>query len=374
MAKTKSTKSTPKASTSTASVASPATTSTPKRTTALTLGAFTVLPILYPATHLLKKPTTHYLYIRPNAPSPANPASSMTVDDAEADEDRTLFVANLPPDASEDALRALFGSVGPIEEIKFGARKVETKEAEELVESDEEEESEEEESEVDSEDEARQASFKPTVSSSASKKTAAPQPRAPLISPLFSADSTPTHFLPTSSTAKITYLSALSLTRALLLPTASSKPRPWPNSPHVSLGLSRYLSTHSALRPTLAAVKAHADSSLAHHEFLKAAELARLTRQGQQDIVDEDGFTLVVRGGKYGRNLVGGGVGVASKRWDEVKEEETGRKKKSKELKDFYRWQLREAKREDLADLRSKFAADKEKVEKLKGSRRFQPY
>ena len=27
------------------------------------------------------------------------------------------------------------------------------------------------------------------------------------------------------------------------------------------------------------------------------------------------------------------------------------------------RWQLREAKREDLADLRSKFAADKEKVE-----------
>ena len=57
----------------------------------------------------------------------------MTVDDAEAEEGRTLFVANLPPDATEENLRALFGTVGPIEEIKFGAgvKEVKVEEAEE---------------------------------------------------------------------------------------------------------------------------------------------------------------------------------------------------------------------------------------------------
>ncbi|KAL7415078.1 ribosomal RNA-processing protein 7-domain-containing protein [Mrakia frigida] len=354
-------KSTSKASTSASvAVASPSTSSAPKRTSPVQLGSFTVLPVTYPSTSLLKKSTTHYLYIRPNVPS-ASASASMTVDDAEAEEGRTLFVANLPPDATEENLRALFGTVGPIEEIKFGAGVKEVK-VEEAEETDSEEESEQE-SEEENEDTPAASTSKP------SNKKSAPQPRAPTISPLFSIP--PTHFLPTSTSAKITYLSALSLTRALLLPT--SKARPWPTSSSPAAGLSHYLAQHAILRPHLSQVKAHADSSLAHHEHIKAAELAKITRQGQE-IVDEDGFTLVVRGGRYGRNLIGGGVGVASKKWDDVKEEETGRKKKSKELKDFYRWQLREAKREDLANLRSKFAADKEKVEKLKGSRRFKPY
>lgn len=43
-------------------------------------------------------------------------------------------------------------------------------------------------------------------------------------------------------------------------------------------------------------------------------------------------------------------------------------------LRGAIRWQIREKKREDLADMRSKFQADQDKVEKLKASRRFKPY
>lgn len=69
-------------------------------------------------------------------------------------------------------------------------------------------------------------------------------------------------------------------------------------------------------------------------------------------IVDDDGFTLVTRGGVYGQT-VGGGVGVASKKFmDEVVagkgegEQETPalrrKKRKQKEKEGMYSHQLRE--------------------------------
>jgi ribosomal RNA-processing protein 7 len=48
--------------------------------------------------------------------------------------------------------------------------------------------------------------------------------------------------------------------------------------------------------------------------------------------------------------------------------------KKSKEQVDFYRFQMRQAKRERLADLRRKFMEDKAKIAKMKESRKFRPY
>ena len=218
------------------------------------------------------------------------------------------------------------------------------------------------------------------------------------VTPLF-ADSLPTLLPSGSSTAKVTFLSALSLARALALPA-----RPWPLSSPA--GLAHFLRKHEALRPPLALVKAHADSSIAAFERLQAEERRRVT--DKTAMVDDDGFTLVVRGGKYGKDAAGGGVGVASKRWESewAAAEKSGGvnpKKKSKELKDFYRcvrrpflalllsaaasadslsrfprsvfrWQVREAKREDLASMRAKFADDQKKVEKLRSNRRFMPY
>jgi ribosomal RNA-processing protein 7 len=48
--------------------------------------------------------------------------------------------------------------------------------------------------------------------------------------------------------------------------------------------------------------------------------------------------------------------------------------KKNKELKYFYRFQIREEKTKKLAMLRKKFEEDKLKVAKMKESRQFKPF
>ncbi|CED83612.1 rRNA processing protein RRP7 [Phaffia rhodozyma] len=368
--KTKSTESAPSTAPIPSSSSSTTTSKPSKKQAVLKIKDFTVLPIHY-TTPSSSAPTTHYLYIRSDA-------STSTSSAGQIEEPRTLFVANLPPDSTEDNLRTFFGNCGPVENVKLGGqRKKSGQEGSDMEDnsdddSEDDDMSEDEDMAAVEEDEAPRPVLKRNKKKDAHKKRGPPK-----ISPLYAEDETPLLKLNrTSQSAKVLYLSPLSLARALLLPTAGplSFP-PKSNQPETDqpVGLSRYITSYALSRPSLAKIKAHADSSIAHFEYLKKQEVDRVTRMGE-DIVDEDGFTLVVRGGKYGRNLAGGGVGVASRDWERNKEEIEGKKKKSKELKDFYRWQVREAKREDLAQLRSKFEADKEKIEKLKGSRRFKPY
>jgi ribosomal RNA-processing protein 7 len=104
-------------------------------------------------------------------------------------------------------------------------------------------------------------------------------------------------------------------------------------------------------------VRAHADSAIARFDFDLAARNAALRRESKykkgEALVDEDGFTLVVRGGAYGQ-AVGGGVGVASRKFmDEYAKgipEKGGksRRKRHKEGKEkaaFYAFQIHEKKR-----------------------------
>lgn len=49
-------------------------------------------------------------------------------------------------------------------------------------------------------------------------------------------------------------------------------------------------------------------------------------------------------------------------------------KKKTKELKNFYRFQMREERQSKLAELRKKFAEDKLKVARMKANRSFKPF
>jgi len=47
---------------------------------------------------------------------------------------------------------------------------------------------------------------------------------------------------------------------------------------------------------------------------------------------------------------------------------------KSKELKNFYTFQIRESKMQNIMEIRKKFEEDKRKIELLKQSRRFKPF
>ncbi|KAG1828905.1 ribosomal RNA-processing protein 7-domain-containing protein [Suillus subalutaceus] len=140
-------------------------------------------------------------------------------------------------------------------------------------------------------------------------------------------------------------------------------------------GLSHYMAKYDNERPPLDAVKAHADSFMDRFEFdLSKSKQEAKYRKGEA-IVDEDGFTLVTRGGAYGQTL-GGGVGVASKKFMLTGQTGSRRKKEKKRRRMCFTLsrRLKNNGKVTLLDLKKNFAADKERVEKLKESRRFKPY
>jgi ribosomal RNA-processing protein 7 len=74
---------------------------------------------------------------------------------------------------------------------------------------------------------------------------------------------------------------------------------------------------------------------------------------------DDDGFVTVTR---------------KTRPREEIKAPGGHKKKKKGELKNFYRFQIREGKRNQLMELREKFTKDKEKIDKMKGQRKFMPF
>lgn len=104
-------------------------------------------------------------------------------------------------------------------------------------------------------------------------------------------------------------------------------------------------------------------------EFDELQKASRDNLQRQSELVDEDGFTLVVgnqnktKTGIMGQQKLGGGEVLDSKS-----------KKNNKEKQDFYRFQLRQRKKDEMNDLLKKFKADQEKVRLMKEKKKFKPY
>ena len=82
------------------------------------------------------------------------------------------------------------------------------------------------------------------------------------------------------------------------------------------------------------------------YEYNLAKQMQKSKYRKGEAIVDGDGFTLVTRGGAYGKTL-GGGVGVASKRFQRSGEtaRNRGLKKDKKEKEGFYGFQKAEKQR-----------------------------
>lgn len=104
-------------------------------------------------------------------------------------------------------------------------------------------------------------------------------------------------------------------------------------------------------------------------DFMKDFEenelIAKIDREKKLNEVDEDGFMPVKHRSKRKR-VVEERRGNGSKR--ERKE------KKEVELKNFYPHQIREEKTLKLETLRKKFSEDKERVAKMKESKKFKPF
>ncbi|KAF8872762.1 ribosomal RNA-processing protein 7-domain-containing protein [Infundibulicybe gibba] len=307
-----------------------------------TVNGFAIIPISYSPS------SEHYIYARLHL-NPKNGKQPNTLPDQ-----RTLFLANVPPDATEREIVVLFKNCGTIERIIFDMEPDES-------------------SQLDSDDDDEMAVTTDAVEDAAEGQTKSKRKpkknERPKFIPL---PEKPVRTLrATGRTAHVIFLDSSSLDRAL---SSASKPRPWPKSPEPS-GLLHYTELYDSLRPPLDAVKQHADSAMELYEFELAKTKQKSKYRKGEAIIDEDGFTLVTRGGAYGQTL-GGGVAVASKRFQATGQSKRIRsnKKDKNEKAGFYAFQKAEKQRSELMNLKKRWEADKEKVEKLKASRRFKPY
>jgi len=134
-------------------------------------------------------------------------------------------------------------------------------------------------------------------------------------------------------------------------------------------GLSNYKKTskqifaeHTMHDVDINQLKSEVDNFMREFEEKEQIEIAARKKRSLE--ADEDGFTLVKKRKKVKR--------IIAKRGNGTQRDHT--KKKSYELKNFYRFQMREERREKLAELRKKFEEDKEKVANMKLNRKFKPF
>lgn len=90
-----------------------------------------------------------------------------------------------------------------------------------------------------------------------------------------------------------------------------------------------------------------------------------------RDLVDEDGFTLVVGKQSKTKSEV---LGVSKSIDDLHNADELKEKSAAKHKMDFYRFQVRERKKQEMSELLAKFKDDQEKVKIMKQKRKFRPY
>ncbi|TEB32195.1 hypothetical protein FA13DRAFT_1628529 [Coprinellus micaceus] len=321
-------------------------------TSSTTVNGFTALPVSYPSS------ATHYIYARRHEGSEKPNASTRNRKTTDLPTGRTLFLVNVPPDATERELVLLFKPCGTVEKVVLDFDAHDSQDDDDSDDGGEDEDAEKDGDRAMQED----------VPSRKRRKVA--KEEVPKVVPLPHAPHRTIR--KTGLTAYVVFLDASSLDRVSSLAT---KTRPWSTSSEEPSGLAHYSAMFRNLRPPLDLIQEHVDTYMELFEYKLAKSKQKSKYRKGEAIVDDDGFTLVTRGGAYGKTL-GGGVTVASKRFQRSGETSSRRRrpKEKQEKEGFYAFQRAEKQRSELLNLKKKWEEDKAKVEKLKQSRKFKPY
>lgn len=311
-----------------------------------TIGEFSILPLSIPPLPSYPHAVTHHLYVRRHEPKNPSP-----------DDSRSLFVTNVPTDSTEPHFRAIIASLlgpGRFESIQFEADKKPTL-----------------------------ASLEPAqaarLSAAASRKrkrddadSEDDESEEDIEAQVARLPSTWTRQVHRSgSTAVILLADDKSVDLVLKAISKAHKTKKFPvwgdgvTEKVPPLG-SHWLSAHNKLSyPPTAILQQSVDAffTVYNRKEKDAAELAKRLRHEP----DEDGFVTVTRGGR-----------AAPARKEEAEEakrrmEEREQKKKD-EMGNFYRFQLRERKKVEQAELVKKFEEDRKKVQAMRQKRgKFRP-
>ncbi|KAF8477533.1 ribosomal RNA-processing protein 7-domain-containing protein [Kalaharituber pfeilii] len=316
----------------------------------ITINGYLVLPVQLPETSVAPS-AVHYLYIRRHAPKLPTP-----------DDERSLFVGNVPIDATEGHFRALFSSIGGgmVESVRFEGNVV-----------------------------GGQGMIPQTLVAAVrmgakGKDGGKKRKRGNMEGgcehegvdeKLAELPSTWDRELRRSgSTAVVVFVDRSSCEmglRGVGRVRAKGKQKKgkgvviWGEKVAKEvpeLGISRYLTHHYLTFPDHSHLQSTADAYITLFTAAETARACALARVRGQ--VDEDGFTMVIRGGR-----------TAPAKQEEAQALLERKKKEEERSKNigFYRFQTREGKREQARRLLEKFEVDKRRVEERKRMRKFKP-
>ncbi|KAI5860052.1 ribosomal RNA-processing protein 7-domain-containing protein [Durotheca rogersii] len=306
--------------------------------TSKTSAEFSTLPISIPPCASFPVDVVHYLYLRRNSPKIPTP-----------NDGRSLFIVNVPADSTEPHFRALFASLvgaGRFESIAFeqGKKSSASHEPAEAV---------------------RLAAY-------GKRKWADEELRNSIDEAAAELPSTWTRQLYRSGSSAIALLAdEKSVDLVLKAVKKVRKPKDYPvwgegvNDKAPPLG-SQWLQAHVKLSfPSHDAIQASMDAYFTEFNR-KEKEASRLAKKLRNE-PDEDGFVTVTRGGRN--------APARRDEAEEAKQRMLGKQQKKKdETHDFYRFQMREKRKAEQAEILKRFEEDKRKVEAMKAKRgKFRP-
>ncbi|KAJ2082464.1 hypothetical protein H4R24_001563 [Coemansia sp. RSA 988] len=318
------------------------------------IGGYKVLPVRFNDD---SDGATHYLYFRQH---------SSTKEEILRPTDRTIFMANLPVDATERDIRRLFQGVARVTRVIFngvvGQDAVKTAAANARMAS-----------ELaaamantgDGQQQGKPGKSRRKKEATAKDTDESEQQHKAVVRP---------QLLTSGSTAHIVLLEAEELGSVLSMKAGTIQQWPVRDSedatdPREYRGLARYIYEHRAARPPVDMLRSEVDG------FMRKFEEARYERERmvaqQHNTADADGFVTVVRRGRHTKNSDGVGSVVAA---SVAEARAAGAKKTEVVFGNMYRFQMRERKTDQLAELRQKFEEDKERIARMRQARKFRPF
>ena len=288
------------------------------------VAGFVALPVQLPSALAVGEYVTHYIYLKPHDPQVADEDAS-----------RSLFLVNIPVTTTEADLRHLLITQlqgGRIENVHFSETTA---------------------------GKANIASSKSSRSSRKRKRMTAEEIEVGLDGHGLP-EVWPSEIHSSGVTAIVVFVDRPSMELALKAARKAAKTGQkviWRDglAPSLSFGLKRYERYHSARSPSRRELLKCVDgymSAYAQMEEVRSSENAK-----KRAVPDEDGFITVTRGSK------------GTVRADEAKEAGTKQREKDKGLEDFYRFQMREKRKEKHDEMLQKWEGDKAKMAEMRQRR-----
>lgn len=302
-----------------------------------TVQDFIVLPITFPALPAFPKETTHYIYVRANAPRVPT-----------ADTPRELFLVNVPVDSTEIHIKSLFADQlggGRIEDVEFEDATAKIGKG------------------------IKATIIRPESKKGKKRKRAIEDDGAGV------EEDKAVGLLPetwdrqlhrSGATAVARFVDRASAEMALKQvkrAVKSSQKIIWGagvSNKVPPLGSARYRRHHELTYPDPALLKASVDEYMSAFNSAETERTRQLARQ--RSAPDEDGFITVTRGGKGGR-------APAREELTKAREQELKERDKNRVRDDFYRFQLREKMKEAAKELVDGFERDRRKIDGMREQR-----